>query len=86
LINSKKKTDKASYVEKDAKKQPWKPIRTVSPETIEQLNSKWQDNEHTNLMYQLISTNQIKLLMQYVGEAPELAFLRSYDGRGPMFW
>ena len=53
---------------------------------IEQLNGKWEDTEETSALWSLISGNRVKEFMTLVGETPELAHMRSSDGRGPMFW
>merc|ERR1712038_345015 len=68
------------------KKQPWKPGRELNSATIAKLNSQWQDTEQTSAMWSLISNNQLPELMQAIAEYPELAHLRSADGRGPMWW
>lgn len=68
------------------KRQPWKPARTVSDAAIQQLNNKWEDSEETSMLWELISQNKVREFMEVVGNTPELAHLRSSDGRGPMFW
>ena len=37
-------------------------------------------------MWQLIKDNNVQELQQWLSYAPEMAFVRSKDGRGPMFW
>jgi len=68
------------------KKQPWKPVREVDPAMISQLNSQWKDTQHTSLLWSLISENRVREFMDAVAQAPELAHMRSSDGRGPMWW
>lgn len=68
------------------KRQPWKPVRTVSDLAIQQLNNRWEDTEETSMLWQLISQNRVREFMEVVGNTPELAHVRSSDGRGPMFW
>lgn len=57
-----------------------------TPEIIEKMNKHWDDNEHTGIMYQLISERRINELMEYFAVNPVAPFMRSGDGRGPMFW
>jgi dolichyl-diphosphooligosaccharide---protein glycosyltransferase len=37
-------------------------------------------------MWNLINENNIDELKQWLDAEPHMAFLRSKDGRGPMFW
>lgn len=37
-------------------------------------------------MWQLIKDNNVKELKAWLETSPEMAFVRSKDGRGPMFW
>jgi dolichyl-diphosphooligosaccharide--protein glycosyltransferase len=37
-------------------------------------------------MYNLIKNNQVEELQEWLQVAPEKAYVRSKDGRGPMFW
>lgn len=64
----------------------WKPSRVVSPAQIEALNNKWENTEHTNALWEMINKNEWRAFMEVVKETPELAHLRSADGRGPMWW
>jgi len=71
-----------------SKKKSWKPSRVVSPEEIKHINhmSMWKDTEQTSAMWELISQNRVRELMEVIAAHPELAHMRSSDGRGPMFW
>jgi len=88
--NLKKKNQGQPISAKEAghgeKKKPWKPVRDVSKEEIEQINSVWEDNEETTLLWRLISNNDVNELMQHLTHSPEDAHRRSSDGRGPMWW
>ena len=50
------------------------------------LNDKWEDNEKTTLMWQMISAGALNQFAQIIVEHPEMAHLRSSDGRGPIWW
>mmetsp|Transcript_3962 Transcript_3962/g.8643 ORF Transcript_3962/g.8643 Transcript_3962/m.8643 type:complete len:996 (+) Transcript_3962:177-3164(+) len=65
-----------------------KSYRRLSDEVIETLNEKkgWEDNDLTGLMWELISEPRPTDFMHALLENPELAHVRSKDGRGPMFW
>ncbi|KAL3942167.1 MAG: hypothetical protein SGBAC_003592 [Bacillariaceae sp.] len=52
----------------------------------DELYSKWQDTEDTTLMWNLIAANKVSELEQWLKEEPSMAFMRSKDGRGPMWW
>lgn len=53
---------------------------------IQQLNRKWENSEQTSALWELISKNRVRELMDVLAQAPELGHLRSADGRGPMWW
>ena len=85
--NSKKKTsvDTKNSPTTGPRKQPWKPSRKVSKTLIAKLNSEWKDTEQTSSMWNLINQNKLMEFMDAVAEVPELAHMRSADGRGPMW-
>lgn len=66
-----------------AKEQPKK---TLSDEEKIEIYSTWEDTSDTTLMWQLISTNAIDDLNRWLEQDPGAAWLRSADGRGPMWW
>mmetsp|Transcript_2292 Transcript_2292/g.3216 ORF Transcript_2292/g.3216 Transcript_2292/m.3216 type:complete len:979 (-) Transcript_2292:619-3555(-) len=68
------------------KAKAWKPSREVHPEEIEKLNSHWENTATTTLMWEMISKGDVKDLLKYLTDSPDLAFVRSSDGRGPMWW
>merc|ERR1711957_245837 len=70
----------------NGKKTPWKPIREVGAKEREELNNVWENNDETTLLWDYISKNDLKGLMQHLMYHPEDAFRRSSDGRGPMWW
>jgi len=67
-------------------KKPWKPNRDVSRDEIKEINSVWEDNEETTLLWRLINNNDVQGLMSHLAHSPEDAHRRSSDGRGPMWW
>lgn len=50
------------------------------------LNERWEDSEQSSLMWELISSGSGREFMDALQEYPELAHVRSADGRGPMWW
>lgn len=52
----------------------------------DEIYNKWEDTEDTTLMWTLISQNQVDDLRTWLEEDPSAAFIRSRDGRGPMWW
>jgi dolichyl-diphosphooligosaccharide---protein glycosyltransferase len=52
---------------------------------VDEIYNTWADTEETTLMWRLITTNQVDELRTMLAEEPTLAFVRSKDGRGPMW-
>ena len=46
----------------------------------------WEDTEDTSRLWGLISKNQLQSFKDWLEADPSVAFLRSKDGRGPMWW
>jgi dolichyl-diphosphooligosaccharide--protein glycosyltransferase len=63
-----------------------KKIAKLSDETIDAINKVWEDNEMTSAVYEIIAADDYDSLRQLLSEMPEVAHVRSKDGRGPMFW
>ena len=70
-----------------------KQTQGMSPEQEKELQAlkdemykTWQDTEDTTRMWQLISSNAVDELKAWLELEPHKAFIRSKDGRGPMFW
>mmetsp|Transcript_108218 Transcript_108218/g.161910 ORF Transcript_108218/g.161910 Transcript_108218/m.161910 type:complete len:958 (-) Transcript_108218:55-2928(-) len=53
---------------------------------VDEIYNTWEDTEDTTLMWNLISNNQAEELRVWMEEEPTVAFIRSRDGRGPMWW
>jgi dolichyl-diphosphooligosaccharide---protein glycosyltransferase len=50
------------------------------------INEEWENNEKTSMMWEIIKDADIQEFMVALQEHPELAHIRSEDGRGPMWW
>mmetsp|Transcript_15450 Transcript_15450/g.38925 ORF Transcript_15450/g.38925 Transcript_15450/m.38925 type:complete len:973 (-) Transcript_15450:115-3033(-) len=64
------------------------PPRDVSrsKKGVDEIYNTWEDTEDTTLMWTLISNNQVEELRMWLEDDPTIAFIRSRDGRGPMWW
>lgn len=60
--------------------------RKLSPEEIAEIYNTYVDSEDTTRMWTLISTNNVEEISDWLEYDPKMAFLRSADGRGPMWW
>lgn len=78
------------YLLGDKKNQPVERERAkrakLSPEQIELINEQWMDTEMTSMMYQMIADDDFEGLREMLMMNPQLAHIRSEDGRGPMWW
>jgi len=68
------------------KQQARKPAPKLSAEDIDMINENWENTERTTLMWQLISQGHTDKLREVFEIAPDVAHIRSEDGRGPMWW
>jgi dolichyl-diphosphooligosaccharide---protein glycosyltransferase len=50
------------------------------------INEEWENNEKTSMMWEIIKDAEIQEFVSLLQEHPELAHIRSEDGRGPMWW
>jgi len=55
-------------------------------EDIDATNSRWEDTEYTTLLWNIISRGDIGELQALLEKVPLAAYVRSSDGRGPMWW
>jgi len=53
---------------------------------VDEIYNNWADTQETTLMWRLIANNEVDKLKKLLIEQPTLAFVRSKDGRGPMWW
>jgi dolichyl-diphosphooligosaccharide--protein glycosyltransferase len=58
----------------------------LSKKEIDALNSKWEDNEVTTSLWEIIKDNDWQTLKEMIIQAPQVVHMRSKDGRGPMWW
>lgn len=61
-------------------------MKKLSATEIDLLNENWADNDVSTIMYELISKDKYPQLIEHLSSHPEIAHVRSEDGRGPMFW
>ena len=96
INNPQKASAKARQLERDMKSKEIgndegseAPPRDVTPRSkkgVDEIYNTWEDTEDTTLMWTLISNNQVDDLRMWLEEDPTIAFIRSRDGRGPMWW
>lgn len=48
--------------------------------------STWADTDDTTRMWNLINNNEVGEIEYWLAQNPKAAFIRSQDGRGPMWW
>lgn len=53
---------------------------------IDLMNEEWQNNEATSMVFELIASDRFDELREILISNPQLAHIRSEDGRGPMWW
>lgn len=53
---------------------------------VDEIYNTWEDTEDTTAMWKLISENAVEALTMWLEAEPHKAFIRSKDGRGPMWW
>jgi hypothetical protein len=46
----------------------------------------WENTEVTTKMWELINSNDVAFLQSWLERVPRVAYIRSKDGRGPMWW
>jgi dolichyl-diphosphooligosaccharide---protein glycosyltransferase len=61
-------------------------VEEVEAKGFDDIYNTWEDTEDTTLMWKLISSNSYDELKAWLDEEPRKAFIRSRDGRGPMWW
>ena len=53
---------------------------------IDEVSSRWEDSEESTRMWELIADDNIDGIAEWLEEEPIMAYVRSADGRGPMWW
>lgn len=77
---ARKEAEAASKVTKDVV------FKKLHDDIVEKLNQVWEDNDRTSSMWEIIKDGDHVEFMSILVENPEMAHIRSKDGRGPMFW
>lgn len=62
------------------------PPPPLTKDQIREINQRWEDNQITSNLFNLIQTNQIEVLEMALKNQPAYAHVRSKDGRGPLWW
>lgn len=63
-----------------------KGFKRLRDEDIDRINKEWADTEQSGTLWEVIKEPNPDVFMELLATYPELAHLRSKDGRGPMFW
>jgi dolichyl-diphosphooligosaccharide--protein glycosyltransferase len=63
-----------------------KSFQKLDAESIKLVNERWEDNEQSSYLWDVISEGKTMDLIEVIKEYPEVAHIRSADGRGPMWW
>jgi len=61
-------------------------FKRLSDAAIAEINKDWVDNEKTGMLWEMIKRPEPDEFMNLLSTHPEIAHIRSKDGRGPMFW
>jgi dolichyl-diphosphooligosaccharide---protein glycosyltransferase len=61
-------------------------VEEVEAKGVDDIYNTWEDTDDTTQMWKLISSNSFDELKAWLDEEPKKAFIRSRDGRGPMWW
>ncbi|KAL3913354.1 MAG: hypothetical protein SGILL_006527 [Bacillariaceae sp.] len=63
-----------------------KAFKKLPASAIDMINEEWEDNEKTSMMWEIVKEGEIQEFAAVLQEHPEMAHIRSEDGRGPMWW
>lgn len=72
--------------QKEGKEEEPVKSKTISDEEKVQIYSTWEDTEDTTLMWKIVTSNAVDDLNRWLQQDPGAAWIRSADGRGPMWW
>lgn len=61
-------------------------VPQLSQSVIERVKSKREDNSQLSMIWDIISQDDTYEFMEWIESEPLTAYMRSKDGRGPMFW
>ena len=83
-LNNPSKANKLAMEQENARRQrEGQPVK--QRKKVDEIYNTWEDTEETTLMWRLITSNQVEELKKILDEDPTMAFVRSKDGRGPMW-
>lgn len=85
LQNPRKAAQEAMAQEMQKKREAQEASPEEHRKKVDEIYNTWADTEETTLMWSLITNNKVEELTQILAEEPTLAFVRSKDGRGPMW-
>jgi hypothetical protein len=67
-----------------------KKVRLLPQDEIDRINAVWEDTKITSIFYEFISGFNDTVALNHVSDIildePQIAHVRSKDGRGPMWW
>lgn len=89
LKDGKKAFKDAMAAEKEssvAKSQESKLEKDILNDRIRERQNTWQDNEESTAMWNLINNNEVDKVKAWLKNDPSVVYMRSKDGRGPMWW
>lgn len=81
--------DKKAELEKQGKQSKtvrWAPDREVSQDERDAIGKEWRNTQATSALWDMINNNDMQHFLKVMKEQPEAAYVRSADGRGPMWW
>jgi len=82
--NAASKTVKVTRAQLQRRVAAWR--EEIDEEVIEELYEQREDTPQTTMMWKVINENGIQELMNWVAADPIVIYIRSGDGRGPMWW
>merc|ERR1719410_2823964 len=66
--------------------QTWRESSSEIEDQIDETYETFRDTEETTLMWKVVTKNSVHDLLHWLAHDPIVAFIRSSDGRGPMWW
>jgi hypothetical protein len=82
-LKKKKENDDDGDVVVEQKK---KNVKKPKKQNVESDRVEWKDTDKTTRMWQIVSQNRALELSDWLEDYPEVALIRSKDGRGPLWW
>ena len=85
----KREIDAAAAEDREIEAPPrerYQPSKSELEQARDEMSTRWEDNEVTTRMWELINAGDVDELAAWLQHDPTVAYVRSVDGRGPMFW